>query len=108
MNIHEVFQHQVDNTRLIEKEDLENNVGIPLVWNGVIFRLPHGNKYTSKKLMLEGQKLLAGYVTYNSQVPHPILIEESELEEYGNKYKVIRVVDNIPILSLISDETDQY
>lgn len=101
MNVHEAFKHQIENTRLIEAGDLGNNKGIPLVWNGVIFRLPNGNIYSSKKPMQEGDKLLVGYVTSVHEVPRAILIEEKELDDYAKKFKVARVWDNIPVLEEI-------
>jgi hypothetical protein len=97
MNLHEAFKHQVDNTRLLEKEDIKPTDG-PLVWNGVIFRLPNGCIYSSGKEMQAGDKFIIGYETSVHNVPRPLLIEEKELEDYDQKYYVARVIDNIPIM----------
>lgn len=100
MKLREAFQHQIATTRLLVEDDFGPEDPIrPVVWNGVIFR-PNGNYYSSGREMKVGDKLLIGYLVQMSEVPTPILFEESELESYEDKFKVIRVADNVPVFEL--------
>jgi hypothetical protein len=98
MTLREAFQHQIDNTRLLNEDDLKPDDSIyPVVWNGVIFR-PLGNYYSSGKAMNLGDKMVIAYEVTFEDTPTPIIMEESEIEEYEQWYTVMRVVENVPVL----------
>lgn len=98
ITLREAFRHQIDTTRLLIEEDFGPDDPInPVVWNGVIFR-PNGNHYSSGREMKAGEKLLIAYVVEEEDTPTPILIEETEIDSYESKFKVIRVASNVPVM----------
>jgi hypothetical protein len=107
MKLIEAFKHQLETTRLLTQEDLADDTGDPVVWNGLVLR-PEGNFYSSGKTMKPGDKLIVGYVISNTRYPAVIMIEENELEEYEKIFQAVRVVDNIPMLEAIDKKDDQY
>jgi hypothetical protein len=107
MTLTEAFKHQLDKTRLLVEDDLADDTEGPVVWNGVILR-PDGNFYSSRKEMKVGDKLIVAYFISNTQKPVALMLEESEIGRYEKELQVVRVVDNIPILSAIDQSDDQY
>lgn len=101
MTLKEAFNHQIETTRLLVEDDLNSEPDPinPSVWNGVIFR-SIGNFYSSGKEMKVGDKVLIGYVVEDSDTPTPILFEETELDSCEDKFSVIRVYDNVPVLQI--------
>jgi hypothetical protein len=98
MKLKEAFKHQIENTRLLIEDDLKDGNPIyPVVWNGVIFR-PNGNFYSSGREMKVGDKVLIAYVVKMEDTPTPIIFEESEIDSYEDKFLVIRVSQNVPVL----------
>jgi len=101
MTLKEAFQHQIENTRLLVEDDLNSEADSinPSVWNGAIFR-SIGNFYSSGKEMKVGDKVLIAYVVEEEDTPTPILFEETELDCCEDKFSVIRVYDNVPVLQI--------
>ena len=102
VTLREAFKHQIETTRLIIQEDLnedEDGDSGPVLWNGVFIQ-PDGNFYSSGKEMKAGDKLLIAYVVSVTETPSPAMIEESEIDFYENKFVVVRVVDNIPVVQV--------
>lgn len=98
MTLREAFQHQLTNTRLLTEDDLKPDDSIyPVVWNGVIFR-PLGNYYSSGKAMKVGDKMVICYEVTFGDTPTPIIMEESEIDHYEDRYIVMRVAENVPVL----------
>jgi hypothetical protein len=102
MTLREAFQHQLENTRLLTEDDLKPDDSIyPVVWNGVIFR-PSGNFYSSGREMKVGDQMVIAYKITERDTPTPVIMEQSEIEDYEGWYEVIRVAENIPVLRSIT------
>ena len=97
ITLRRALQTQIETTRLLTEDDLGSDTGNPVVWNGVILR-PNGNFYSSGLGMQVGHKLLVAYIVSVSDSPAPMMIEESEIDFYEKQFKVVRVVDRIPVL----------
>lgn len=107
MELSEAFAYQIENTRLLTEEDITAEYEGIVLWNGVPIRGDHFY-YSSGRGMEAGDQLLTCFLVMNTVSPKSLLIERSEIPKYEAVYKVIRMVDNIPILSLRDQSQDQY
>lgn len=108
MTFAEAFGSQIETTRTLIEEDfiVEENPN-PVVWNGVIIR-PDGNHYSSGTEMKVGDKLLVAHIVHNTDTPSVLLLEKSEIPFYEKIFKVLRLVQKVPVLIKIDQSNDQY